>query len=84
MFFTLREGRCFCHDVKGLFDAMGVLCSIDQWRLFIESSCKSLKAVLLHNRNQFPSIPLAHSVCMKEEYHNLKALLTALKYDEFN
>ncbi len=84
VFFTLKEGLCFCHDVQGLFDAMGVPCSIDQWRLFIDSSSKSLKAVLLHNTNQFPSIPLAHSVHMKEEYQNLKALLTALKYDEFN
>ncbi|CAG9789605.1 unnamed protein product [Diatraea saccharalis] len=36
--------------------------SPDQWRLFIDSSKISLKAVLLHNGNEFPSVPLAHGV----------------------
>jgi hypothetical protein len=39
-----------------------------QWRLFIDSSKASLKAVLLHNGNKFPSVPLAHAVHMKETF----------------
>jgi hypothetical protein len=46
-----------------------------QWRLFIDSSSRSLKAVLLHNGNLYPSIPVAHSVQMKEDYDNVKHLL---------
>ena len=53
----------------------------NDWRLFIDSSLRSLKAVLLHNTNQCPSIPLAHSVVMKENYQNVKALLDALNYE---
>ena len=34
----------------------------DEWRLFIDSSKASLKAVLLHNVNQNPSVPVAHAV----------------------
>jgi len=30
-----------------------------EWRVFIDSSKTSLKAVLLHNVNKFPSVPLA-------------------------
>ncbi|KAJ4441059.1 hypothetical protein ANN_10909 [Periplaneta americana] len=32
----------------------------------------SLKAVLLHNGNLYPSIPVGHSVLLKEEYSNVK------------
>lgn len=84
VFFTLRDGLCYCHDIRGLFDAMGIPCNTSDWRLFIDSSSKSLKAVLLHNTNQWPSIPLAHSVHMKEEYQNVKILLSALKYEQFS
>ena len=49
------------------------------WRLFIGSSVKSLKAVLLHSGNKFPSVPVGHSVHMKEEYENVKTLLDMIK-----
>ena len=45
---------------------------------------KSLKAILLHNGNKFPSLPIAHSVHMKENYDSVKILLDAVKYDEYN
>ena len=34
---------------------------LTKWRLFIDSSKRSLKAVLLYIGNQKPSIPIAHS-----------------------
>jgi hypothetical protein len=40
--------------------------SAEEWRLFIDSSLVSLKAVLIHNGNKYPSIPLAHAVHMKD------------------
>jgi len=55
----------------------------DQWRLFIDSSKVSLKVVLLHNGNRFPSIPLGHVANMKESYESMKLLLGKVKYDEF-
>ena len=81
-FYTLRDGLCFCHDVPGLFDAIGVPFVPKEWRLFIDSSSTSLKAVLSHNGNKFPTLPLAHSVTLKEYYYSVKVLLEALKYDE--
>ncbi|XP_066436113.1 uncharacterized protein [Eleutherodactylus coqui] len=59
-FFSNQDGLYLCHDVRGLFDAIGITYSENDWRLFIDSSCKSLKAVLLHNGNMLPSLPLAH------------------------
>jgi len=43
----------------------------EQWRLLMDLSKVSLKAVLLHNGNEFPSFPLAYAVRMKETYKNL-------------
>jgi hypothetical protein len=47
------------------------------WRLFIDSSKLSLKAVLLHNGKPLPSIPVGHSVHNKESYENMKILMEA-------
>ena len=47
------------------------------WRLFFDELKSSLKAVLLCNRNQFISIPLAHLTCMKE---SKKIFLPKLQY----
>ena len=63
---------------------MSIPCNPSEWRLFMDSSSRSLKAVLLHHTNKCPSIPLAHSVHMKEEYQNIKILLSALEYDQYS
>jgi len=55
----------------------------DQWRLFIDSSRVSLKVVLLHNGNKFPSVPLAHAANIKENHESMKLLFGKIKYDEF-
>ena len=82
-FFSMSESLCFCTDIMGLFEAIGLKHEPDQWRLFIDSSTRSLKAVLLHNGNEHPSIPVGHSVHLKEDYENVKALLQKIKYDEY-
>ena len=38
---------------------------------------------MLHNTNQCASIPSAHSVVIKENYPNVKALLDALNYAQY-
>ncbi|ESO05353.1 hypothetical protein HELRODRAFT_171733 [Helobdella robusta] len=53
-----------------------------EWRLFIDSSKLSLKAVLLHNGNHFPSVPIGHAAHMKETYLNMKTLLNPINYNE--
>jgi hypothetical protein len=46
----------------------------EEWRLFIDSSKLSLKAVLLHKRNIHPYIPISHAVHMKGTYENMERL----------
>ena len=61
---------------------LGASYEASDWRLFIDSSKRSLKAVLLHNGNELASVPIAHSVEMTETYDNMKCLLTSIKYHQ--
>ena len=64
---------------------MGVtLYNPNEWRLFLDSSKRSLKCVLLHNGNSHGSVPIGHSVHLKEEYGHIKKVLELLKYDDHN
>ena len=71
----MQNAICFCNNVGGLFYSTGIPCIPSEWRLFIDSSSKSLKAVLLHDGNKYPSLPLAHSVRLKETYEYAKTVL---------
>ena len=66
----------------GLMAALMVKHDPGEWRLFIDSSKTSLKAVLLHNGNVLPSIPVGHAIHMKETYENMKELLRCIKYEQ--
>ncbi|GBP14416.1 hypothetical protein EVAR_92401_1 [Eumeta japonica] len=81
-YFEMVESLVFCKDISGLMGVLNITYKQNEWRLFIDSSKLSLKAVLLHNRNILPSIPIAHAVHMKESYENMKTLLLCIKYNE--
>ena len=83
VYFDVTEDLCYCKDVEGLFSAVRIDRNPTQWRLFIDSSIKSLKAVLIHDGNIYPSIPLAYSLQMKEDYENVKQLLIKINYAQF-
>ena len=77
-YFKQDENLVYCTDihVHGLLNKMQVLAyRPDNWRIFIDSSTRSLKSVLLHNKNHYASFPIAHSIKLKEEYDNIKLLL---------
>ena len=79
-FFDQDGSLSFCKDINGLFDALCCEYDSQDWRLFIDSSRRSLKAVLLHNGNVYPSIPIAHSIELKETYINMELLLDRIQY----
>ena len=82
-FLSQEDGVVFCNDVCSVMEVLGQECSPDQWLLFNDSSKVSLKVVLLHNGNKFPSVLLAHTVSMKESYEIMTLLFGKIKYDEF-
>ena len=70
--------------MKDLIIAMGLQYDPVEWRLFIDSSSRSLKAVLLYNGNAVASVLVGHSVQMSENYSNMELLLRNLKYKDHN
>lgn len=80
-----KEGNIvFCNDLKKLFDEFGQIYNSQEWRLFIDGSKYSLKAVLLHNGGQKPSIPIAHAVNTKESYESMSELIKLINYKRHN
>ena len=75
LFFKILDGLVYCNDVDGLMCKLGIAYSPMEWRLFIDSSISSLKAVLLHIGNEKSSMPIAHRSHMKEIYENLNNLM---------
>ncbi|ESO03076.1 hypothetical protein HELRODRAFT_173956 [Helobdella robusta] len=83
-FYNKEDNICYCVDIAGLMTKLDDEYDPVDWRLFIDSSKVSLKAVLLHNGNVKPSIPVAHAVVMKETYESMKTLLKVIKYTDHN
>lgn len=81
-YFAAENQLVYCSNIEGLITEMGAAYAASDWRLFIDGSKRSLKAVLLHNGNMLSSIPIAHSVEMTETHDNIKILLKLIKYDE--
>uniref|UniRef100_UPI00358E4839 uncharacterized protein n=1 Tax=Myxine glutinosa TaxID=7769 RepID=UPI00358E4839 len=81
---TMKFLWFYCSNITGLIAAMGLAYDPTEWRLFVDSSSRSLKAVLLFNGNKIASVPVGHSVQMTENYSNMEHLLTALKYKDHN
>lgn len=83
-YYAKKDNACFCFDINGLFREFGEPYDPSEWRLFIDSSKLSLKAVLLHQGNQKPSIPLVHAVNMKETYDSMALLFNLINYNQHN
>ena len=79
-----KNSLVYCNNIGGLIAAMGFTYDPTEWRLFIDSSSRSLKAVLLFNGNKISSVPVGYSVHMTKNYRNMELLLTALQYKDHN
>ncbi|XP_069623312.1 uncharacterized protein [Ranitomeya imitator] len=84
-YFRCDSGFVFCHNIPGLLQELGLsMYNPNEWRLFIDSSKRSLKCVLLHNGNLFGAVPIGHSVSLREEHGDVKRVIELLKYDTHN
>ena len=77
----MERGPVACTDIDGLMQTLSINHNPLDWRIFVDSSHLSLKAVLLHNGSTLPSVPVGHSV--HESYENMKILMEAINYDKF-
>ncbi|GFV35888.1 uncharacterized protein TNCV_2866471 [Trichonephila clavipes] len=81
-FFTQEGDLVFCNNVPAMLEMFEIMYEPEKWRLLIDSSKRSLKAVLLHNGNRYASVPVGHSVHSKECYENLEFILNTLSYSD--
>ncbi|KAI6647085.1 hypothetical protein LOD99_8922 [Oopsacas minuta] len=79
-YYTTDGPLCNCNDIEGLYANVLQEHSTSDWRLFIDSSKRSLKVVLVHNGNLKPGVPIAHSVYLRETFVNLQEVLEAIQY----
>ena len=56
--------------------------NVSDWRLFIDSSKYTLKAVLLHNGNLYRSIPVLYARNIKESYDSMGQILDLIDYNK--
>lgn len=78
--FAEENGLTYCADVERLFGYFRFEHRPTEWRLFIDASKTSLKAVLLHNGNRQPSVPMVYSANLKESYVNIEFMLKKIAY----
>ena len=50
--------------------------------MFLDSSKRSLKCVLLHNGNAYGAVPVGHYTVLKEQHDDIKIVIDLLKYHE--
>jgi len=82
-YYAQEDQLVFCTDIRNLLHQLGEKkYDPSTWRLFIDSSKRSLKAVLLHNSNVLASIPLVHSTKLSESYETLNLVIEKIKYHE--
>jgi hypothetical protein len=80
---TVSNTLTYCDNLEGLFELFEVQHKATEWRLFLDGSTESLKVVLLHNGNEYPSVPLAYSRHCPEKYDSMKLILEHIKYNKY-
>lgn len=81
-YFAFEDDIAFCCNVQNLMQSLCPSYKPEEWRLFIDASKYSLKAVLLHKGNKLPSVPIAYAYNMKETYSSMQLILTKIMYEE--
>ena len=79
----MLESVCYCSNTNGLFESIGADHHPTK-RLFIDSSRANLKAVLLHNEGEMPSVPLVHAVGIKETFITTEMIWHLIKYCKYH
>jgi hypothetical protein len=82
-FFSEEGNLAYCNNIRGLMTVLFGDNNAEEWRLFIDGSSMSLKAVLLHIGNKKPSVPIAYGRDLKETYANMVLLLDKIEYDSY-
>ena len=82
-YFKEEKQLVYCDNVPGLLGELGIPSyNPEEWRLFLASSKRSFKCVLLHNGNWYGAVAVGHSTVLKEQQNDIKTVKDLLKYNE--
>lgn len=81
--FSKKKDLTFCENINAVLEYLDYPTDHEEWRLFIDSSKRSLKGVLLHNGNLYSAVPIAYSTQTAETYDSLKHMLDCIKYSTY-
>ena len=74
----------YCSNFESPFEALESEHHFKEWRLLIDLSKASSKAVLLNNGNEKPSILLVHATALKEIHKTMQSILRLKNYSAYN
>lgn len=72
----------FCNSICGLMQELGHEYQANEWRLFIDESKRSLKAILMYKDNTKIPVPLAISANANSNSEAMKTILEKINYNE--
>ena len=82
-YFKEDKQLLYCDNVSGLLGELDIPSyNPEEWRLFLDSSKRSLKCVLLHNGNRYGAVPIGHSTVLKEQQDDIRTVMDLLKYHQ--
>ena len=82
-FYKTRDQICFYVDIKGLLLKLSYSDNPNNWYLFMDSSQRSFKAILIE-KNTLKIMPVAYSRQNKKETRDLiQQVLNKIKYDSY-
>ena len=80
-YFKEEKQLAYCDNVPGLRGKLRIPSyNPEEWRLFLKSSKRNLKCVLLHNGNRYGAVPVGHSTVLKEQQDGIRTIMDLLKY----
>ncbi|KAI6658265.1 hypothetical protein LOD99_15536 [Oopsacas minuta] len=84
-YFSVENKLVYCNDIPGLLGQLGIS-SYDpgEWRLFLDSSKRSLKCVLLNNGNVYGAVLVGHSTVLKEQHDDIRIVMDLFGYHDHN
>ena len=82
-FFSAQNDVFFCSNIDRLFEALKCDHYFNELKFSFDSRKASLKAVLLNNGNEKPSIPLVHATVLIETHETIELILH-LNYSAYN
>ena len=83
LYFKEEKQFVYCDNISGLLGELDIPSYYPkEWRLFLDSSKRSLMCVLLRNGNKYGSVPIGLSTVLKEQQDDIRTVMDLLKYHQ--